>query len=109
MHSDDISNSNKKISSKLKERIFNECLSLANTLLIKLYAKHLQESKSEQSLQIVYKNDILLVKTDLLIKNAGGEWEVWEEWDSALPFFPFLPYPQSRPATQDAIPARFMK
>ncbi len=73
-----ISDSNKKISNKLSGRIFSECSSVANTTLIKLYAKHIKESIPEQTLQMVYKNDLLLVKTDLLIKNASGEWEVWD-------------------------------
>ena len=73
-----IGNSNKKITNKLRERIFNECRCVANTSLIKFYATYIKESIPEQTLQMVYKNDMLLIKTDLLIKNAGGEWEVWD-------------------------------
>lgn len=73
-----ITNSNKIISNKLRERIFNECYAVANSTLIKLYANQIKESIQEQTLQLVYKNDLLLVKTDLLIKNADDEWEIWD-------------------------------
>ncbi|TAL68953.1 MAG: hypothetical protein EPN82_08555 [Bacteroidetes bacterium] len=71
-------NANRKIGRKLFDRIHDECRQVANTTLIKLYTNLFNESISEQTMQIIYKNEILLVKTDLLIKNASGEWEIWD-------------------------------
>ncbi|MBI5326499.1 MAG: UvrD-helicase domain-containing protein [Ignavibacteriae bacterium] len=72
------SDSNKKISIELFNRIISECKSIAETTLIKLYAGLIRDSISEQTLQLVFNNDILRVKTDLLIKNASGEWAIWD-------------------------------
>ena len=63
---------------KLHDSIFDNCLNVAETRLIKNELTNIISGRKEFQLQIPIGEDIIVAKMDLLLKSNNGNWEIWD-------------------------------
>jgi len=73
-----IRNGERNTNEKIKARIFSECRAVASSLLLREYTKNILTSRSEYTMYMPYKEDILAATIDLLIQSPSGNWEIWD-------------------------------
>ncbi|MCX6154492.1 MAG: UvrD-helicase domain-containing protein [Candidatus Kapabacteria bacterium] len=97
---DDVLYDEKFINSKVYQSIYNSCINICETALLKRYAGLVQHSTAEYNLNMPFENDFLSGTIDLLISDKNGAMEVWDWKTNSLKSAADIPFLANKYKTQ---------